>query len=303
MSYIPVFAKGFGAQSMTEEPISYGKSRVAGSTQVSYILCSKAGCMPGQPDIFTTTSQTDPGKGASLEKNQVISAYKRKACHKLHLPIGPRDEETCPFGFTFQKYAPHDDESFHLAIKTAYRQVYGNFHAMESERPRDAERRLRNGDITIRDFVRHLAKSSFYKAHYLEVVTQQRSIELNFKHLLGRPPKSQQEVLNHVEIMREEGFDRHIDALVDGAEYEEVFGSDIVPYMRGWNSPCDMPTSCFNNSAAIARSFASSDNVLHGRSTLANSRGGKSLLLESLAKGKAESIRMPEHLKVVALIK
>ena len=42
----------------------------------------------------------------------------------------------------------------------------------------------------MRDFVRGLAKSSFYKDRFFRSVAPQRGIELNFKHLLGRAPET-----------------------------------------------------------------------------------------------------------------
>ena len=70
--------------------------------------------------------------------------------------------------FTFQEYAPFDDTSLDLAIIASYRQIFCNFKPMESERSIDAERRLRNGDITIREFIRTLANSEFYRYHFFE---------------------------------------------------------------------------------------------------------------------------------------
>ena len=103
-----------------------------------------------------------------------------------------------------------------------------------------------NGEITVRDFVNGLAKSDFYKANFFHSVGAQRGIELNFKHLLGRPPLNQEEVQNHIKLQAEAGFDALIDKLTDSAEYTEVFGSDIVPYERSHDSYAGMFTRSFN---------------------------------------------------------
>jgi len=280
---------------MTDTPVSYGKSRLAGNRTLSCSLHPKANYMPGQPGTFTTTSLTDPGVAAAVGDNQVTRAFKRQTCATLCLPVGPRDPETCPHGYTFDYYAPYDDEALDIAIQAAYRQVYGNFHAMESERAPEMEERLLNGDITIREFVRQLAKSPFYRSHYYDAVNQQRAIELCFKHLLGRPPSSQAEVIACVELMCDEGFEGLVDALVDSAEYEEVYGPDTVPYLRCWNSPCGITTSSFNRTAALARGFATSDNAIHGRITVSDAPGGKSQLVNSLARGNDQGIKIPTH--------
>ncbi len=296
MSSIPALALKFGALSVNEAPISYGKARVSGGKSFfSYILHSKAGCMPGQPEIFTPSSLNPPSFEDPIRENQITRAFKRHACESMKIPIGPRNSGNCPYGFTFDKYSPHDDETLDLAKRTAYRQIYGNFHPMESEQSTDLERRLRNGDINIQEFIRGLAKSSFYKQHYFHAVNQQRSIELSFKHILGRPPASQEEIVKHVQLLEDEGFERHIDALVDSAEYQETFGKHTVPYIRCWNSPCGTKTSSFVNAAELIRSFASSDNAIHKRKTLSDDPGGKGLLVRQLAEGKTKDIRFPEH--------
>ncbi len=295
MSFIPISAFGFGAESLTISPIKYGKSRVSKSNQLSYILSSKAGCMPGQPELFMTTFTSVPKAESAISSNSVIMAYKRDKYSKECNPLGSNYQKENLFDFTFANYAPHDDEALELAINASYRQVYGNFNLMESEKPIEAERHLRNGDLSIREFIRSLAKSAFYVEHYFNLVTQQRCIELSFKHILGRPPLDQLEIISQIELLSQEGFESHIDSLIDSIEYEKNFGSDIVPYQRCWNSPCGVKTSSFNNTAALTRGFASSDNAIHERITLPASTGGKSQLLISLAKGKGLEIKLPEY--------
>lgn len=258
MSSIPSKALAFGATSMTGSPVAYGKSRVAGNQAT-----------------FTTNASTSPGLAASVSNNQTIGAFRRQACATLCIPVGPRDAETCPHAFTFEEFHPHDDETLKEAIEAAYRQVYGNFHAMESERAPELEERLLNGDISMREFVRRLAKTPFYRSHYFDSVSQQRAIELNFKHILGRPPANQAEVVSQVELMNSAGFEAAIDNLIDSAEYQEVFGADIVPYLRCWNSPAGITTSSFGRTAALQKRFATSDNAI----------GNNSQLIRSLAEG------------------
>ena len=61
MSCIPSLALKFGALSVNEAPVSYGKARVSGAKNYfSYILHSKAGCMPGQPEVFNPTALKCP---------------------------------------------------------------------------------------------------------------------------------------------------------------------------------------------------------------------------------------------------
>ncbi len=81
------------------------------------------------------------------------------------------------------------------AINAVYRQVLGNDYIMLSERLTATESLLCNGSITVRDFVRALAKSELYKKKFLYDNFQTRVIELNLKHLLGRAPYDESEVI------------------------------------------------------------------------------------------------------------
>ena len=72
----------------------------------------------------------------------------------------------------------------------------------------------------IRDFIRSLAKSQFYRTHYYENVNQQRFIELTFKHLLGRPPQSQEEIIKHNKKYKEIRRRRR-----NKNKYEEIRGN------------------------------------------------------------------------------
>jgi phycocyanin-associated rod linker protein len=51
-------------------------------------------------------------------------------------------------------------------IRAAYRQVFGNEYIMTSERIVSAESLLRQGEISVRDFVRALALSELYRTSF-----------------------------------------------------------------------------------------------------------------------------------------
>ncbi|MDY7016364.1 MAG: phycobilisome rod-core linker polypeptide, partial [Cyanobacteriota bacterium] len=56
------------------------------------------------------------------------------------------------------------EEDLQVVIRAVYRQVLGNAHVMESQRLTSAESQLRNGDITVRGFVRAIAQSDLYRS-------------------------------------------------------------------------------------------------------------------------------------------
>jgi phycoerythrin-associated linker protein len=119
-----------------------------------------------------------------------------------------------------------------VAIRAIYKQVLGNPHVMDSERLVTAESQLSNRTMSVREFVRAVGKSDFYRSRYFEVCSPYRLTELNFMHFLGRPPESQAEASAYMQVMATQGFDAAIDVLVDSAEYQAQFGENTVPFYR-----------------------------------------------------------------------
>ncbi|NEZ64022.1 phycobilisome linker polypeptide [Leptolyngbyaceae cyanobacterium CCMR0082] len=150
-------------------------------------------------------------------------------------------------------------EQADLVITTAYKQVFGNAHLMESERFVEAESQLRNGQITVMEFVRLLAKSERYRALVFEKHSNLRAIELNFKHLLGRAPESYAEISEHIARLVNEGCDAEIDSYIDSDEYFEAFGTDIVPYYRGYQTQTGRKLVGYTHSIQIINGASSSD--------------------------------------------
>ncbi|NER79837.1 MAG: photosystem I reaction center subunit XII [Leptolyngbya sp. SIO1D8] len=144
-------------------------------------------------------------------------------------------------------------------INAVYRQVLGNDYLMQSERLVELESLLTNGAINVRDFVRAVAKSDLYKTKFLYPNFQTRVIELNFKHLLGRAPYDESEVIEHLDRYQNEGFEADIDSYIDTAEYENNFGDSIVPYYRGFNTQTGQKIAGFTRMFSLYRGYANSD--------------------------------------------
>lgn len=151
-----------------------------------------------------------------------------------------------------------------VLIKSAYRHVFGNAYIMEEERAELAvsESQFKVGNISAKEFVRALAKSSAYKTRFFEGASQYRFVELNFMHLLGRAPDDQKEVAEHIQRYVAHGVDADIDSYIDSDEYDSVFGSDNVPFLRfrGAYTPCDS----FNKQCALKGGWANSDKAMGG---------------------------------------
>jgi phycoerythrin-associated linker protein len=121
-------------------------------------------------------------------------------------------------------------------IQAVYRQVLGNAYVMESERAVVPESQFKRGELSVREFVRAIAKSDLYRSRFLENAPHYRVTELNFRHLLGRAPNSFDEMKAHSAIVDTQGFEADIDSYLDSEEYQVTFGENLVPYLRGWKT-------------------------------------------------------------------
>jgi len=146
-----------------------------------------------------------------------------------------------------------------IVIGAAYRQVFGNAHLMASERSPQAESQLCVGSITVMEFVRQLAKSARYQVLFFDNCTNLRTVELNFKHLLGRAPANHAEISQHIQILAESGFEAEIDSYLDSDEYLENFGTNFVPYYRGYQTQPGKSLAGYTHSFQLLRGASSSD--------------------------------------------
>ena len=126
------------------------------------------------------------------------------------------------------------DEQVEVVIRGAYRQILGNEHLMSSERLISLESLLRNRSISVKDFVRAIAQSELYRQKFFHSNPQNRLIELNYKHLLGRAPYDQAEIAFHTDLYNQQGYEAEINSYFDSPEYNQHFGENIVPYYRGY---------------------------------------------------------------------
>lgn len=145
------------------------------------------------------------------------------------------------------------------AIRAAYRQVFGNQYIMASERNTSAESLLRQGEISVRDFVRALALSDLYRDKFFSSGPQNRFIELNFKHLLGRAPYGQDEIAFHTDLYNNHGYAAEINSYLDSDEYRENFGDHVVPYYRGFETQRGQKMVGFPRFFQLYRGYSTSD--------------------------------------------
>nr|QCI05384.1 gbilisome linker polypeptide [Crouania attenuata] len=120
-----------------------------------------------------------------------------------------------------------------LVIKACYRQVferdidkgYGlNFSDLESQ--------VKNGQLSIKEFIRLLGKSIIYRQQFCAPFVNSRVIELAFKHFLGRGVSSLEEFQRYFSIISQSGLNSLIDSLINSEEYADYFAEETVPYVR-----------------------------------------------------------------------
>jgi phycobilisome rod-core linker protein len=115
-------------------------------------------------------------------------------------------------------------------IEQAYRQIF--FHAFKVDRDSVLEMRLRSGQITVRDFVRHLLLSEKFRNDFYRCNSNVRMVEQVVGRVLGRPVQGQAECIAWSIVIAEQGLEGFVNTLLDSKEYLENFGFDMVPFQR-----------------------------------------------------------------------
>jgi phycobilisome rod-core linker protein len=115
-------------------------------------------------------------------------------------------------------------------IEAAYRQIF--FHAFRADRERFLESQLRNGQITVRDFIRGLLLSNTFKNSFYEKNSNYRFVEQCVQRVLGRDVYNEREKIAWSIKVATKGIEGFVDELLDSEEYMGNFGYDTVPYQR-----------------------------------------------------------------------
>ncbi|MFO0017468.1 MAG: phycobilisome rod-core linker polypeptide [Synechococcaceae cyanobacterium] len=119
-------------------------------------------------------------------------------------------------------------------IRAAYRQVFERDIVKGYSQvvcPVEATQ-VRQGQISMREFIRALGRSTEYRRQFYGRFSNSRVVELAFRHFLGRGISSIEEFRTYFAIVSAKGLSGLVDALVDSMEYARVFGEETVPYLR-----------------------------------------------------------------------
>lgn len=117
-------------------------------------------------------------------------------------------------------------------IWAAYRQIFSEHQILNFNRQVQLESQLKNRSITVRDFIRGLAKSEAFRRLVVETNSNYRLVEVCLKRLLGRASYNKDEEIAWSIKVATLGWGGFVDALVDSEEYQSNFGDTTVPYQR-----------------------------------------------------------------------
>lgn len=143
--------------------------------------------------------------------------------------IADQNEDT-PYIYRIEDVSSVTD--MEALIWAAYRQVFSEHETLKFNRQLASESRVRNGAITVRDFIRELAKSERFYSTVVEVNNNYRLVQICLKRFLGRDSYDKDEEIAWSIVIGTKGFDGFIDALLDSEEYTNAFGDYTVPYQR-----------------------------------------------------------------------
>lgn len=117
-------------------------------------------------------------------------------------------------------------------IQAAYRQIFNEQQLIRATKQTALESQLRDGQITMRDFIRGLLLSDSFRRLNFETNNNYRFVELCIQRVLGRSVYNEQEKLSWSIVLATKGIQGFVDVLLTTDEYLDAFGEDTVPYQR-----------------------------------------------------------------------
>ena len=133
-----------------------------------------------------------------------------------------------PKAVSMEKAMDREDQNF--VIEAAYRQIF--FHAFKVDRDAVLESQLRDGQITVRDFIRSLCLSDTFTRSFYNLNSNYKVARHLVEKLLGRPVYGKAEEIAWSAVLMTRGVKGMVDDILDSEEYLENFGYDTVPYHR-----------------------------------------------------------------------
>jgi phycobilisome core-membrane linker protein len=133
-------------------------------------------------------------------------------------------------------------------VNATYRQLL-NRVPFAAERLRDAESQLRDGQISVAEFVGLVASSELFLQR-LNRLAPLRAAAAAHLALLGRAAQPM-ECSRFLATRTSRGLPSAIQQLLSGDEYAGAFGQATVPYLRGLGTADGIPLATVNRSAEL----------------------------------------------------
>ena len=117
-------------------------------------------------------------------------------------------------------------------IQAAYRQIFNEQQMLSANRKRELESQLKNGQITVREFIKGLLLSDSFRRRNVDVNNNYRLVQMCVQRVLGREVYNEQEKIAWSISIATKGMQGFVNDLLESDEYLENFGLDTVPYQR-----------------------------------------------------------------------
>ena len=121
---------------------------------------------------------------------------------------------------------------FDALIQAAYRQIFNEQHFTASSRLAALESQLRNGQISVREFIRGLLVSTHFRTRYYDTNNNYRFVQICFQRILGRDVESDREKMAWSIVLATKGIEGFASDLLSSDEYLSNFGDYTVPFQR-----------------------------------------------------------------------
>ena len=205
LNYGAIFPSGTASVSTRPAPFSYDSRR---------ILIGNGMRQPGQMDSAQFRKSTPRRVGPKVLRLQQIATGGNSVPRRGGQPSIRGTEAATQ-----------------AVIRGVYVQILGTA-GYAGERNTVEEIKLENGDISLREFVRQVARSNAFRRRYWSGLYICKAIEVMHRRILGRPTFGRWEIDSYFDTAARSGFYGVVDAMLNSREYNETFGEDTVPYER-----------------------------------------------------------------------
>lgn len=160
-----------------------------------------------------------------------LLAYKPTTQNHRVVSFGMADlNEDTPYIYRIEDAA--SPAEIRAIIWASYRQVFSEHATIQFNRQITLETRFANRSITVRDFIRELAKSERFYNTVVAANDNYRLVDICLRRFLGRSAYNEAEKIAWSIKIGTLGFAGFIDALIGSDEYSQAFGDFTVPYQR-----------------------------------------------------------------------